>query len=307
MIRSRRLTVRLLADWLVEQVLNGSDGTYRLRLWRESRPALAALETELRLYFDEAFQDARQRLRHGFEDSLSPFDDEVLDPAANYPALLHRITLQGYLGEILAVVAVEHWGAHGHSDWRVPAFLFRFHEQEFQHLELINERLRAGQIYDPDEEAERRPGRTGDDGIAFRIDENNEITDVLTIEAKCLTRNHPAKIEEAHKKLAAGGRLPPGIRELINLLHDYETPAANVWREALLRLRQEGYLTTRRWDAVAYLCGTIPQRGERISWMPVGQPHPAYTVSRNLEGLEFQFSDLGGLITTIYRMDGNAN
>jgi len=90
MIRSRRLTLRLLADWLVEQALNGSHGTYRLRLWRESRPALTALETELRLYFDEAFEDARQRLRHGFEDSLSPFANEALDPAANYPARVRR-------------------------------------------------------------------------------------------------------------------------------------------------------------------------------------------------------------------------
>lgn len=307
MIRSRRLTIGLLADWLVEQILNGSHETYRLRLWRESRPALTALETELRLYFDEAFEDARQRLRHGFEDSLSPFANEVLDPAANYPALLHRVTLQGYLGEILAVVAVEHWGAHGHNDWRVPAFLFRFHDQEFQHLELINERLRTGQMHDPDLEAEMRPGRTGDDGIAFRINDNNEITDILSIEAKCLARNSPAKIEEAHKKLAAGSRLPPGIRELINLLDDYDTSAANVWREALLRLRQQGYLTATRWDAVAYLCGSIPQQGDRVSWMSVDQPHPAYNISRKLEGLEFQFSDLAGLITTIYRVDGNAN
>ncbi len=152
-----------------------------------------------------------------------------------------------------------------------------------------------------------RPGRTGDDGLAFRIDESNVITDVLTIEAKCLTRNNPSKIEEAHEKLAAGGRVPSGIRELINLLDDYDTPTANVWREALLRLRQQGYLTARRWDAVAYLCGSIPRQGDRVSWMAADQPHAAYTISRNLEGLEFQFSDLGGLITTIYRVDGNAD
>jgi hypothetical protein len=27
-----------------------------------------------------------------------------------------------------------HWGAHGHMDWVVPAFLFRLHDQEFQHV-----------------------------------------------------------------------------------------------------------------------------------------------------------------------------
>jgi hypothetical protein len=303
MIRTRRLTVTLLADWLVEQPVNGSHARYRLRLWRESRSALAVIQTELRLYFDEAFEDARHRLRRGFEDALSPFDDPAPDPAANYPALLHQVTLRGYFGEILAVVAVEHWGAHGHSDWVVPAFLFRFHDQEFQHLELINERLRRGEAYDPDREAERRPGRTGDDGLAFRMDGNNVITDVLTIEAKCLSRNNNAKIQDAHEKLAAGGPLPSGIRELINLLKDYDTPAANNWREALLRLWQGGYLRVVRRDAIAYICGHIPQQGDRITWMPIDQPHPAYTVERNLEGLEFQFEDLESLITTVYRAE----
>ena len=46
------------------------------------------------------------------------------DPAANYPALLNRIALQpsmAIFGETLAVMAVEHWGAHGATDWVVPA------------------------------------------------------------------------------------------------------------------------------------------------------------------------------------------
>jgi len=55
--------------------------------------------------------------------------------------MLNRITLQGYLGETLAGLAVEHFGAFGKRDWHVPAFLFRFHDQEFQHLDLINERF----------------------------------------------------------------------------------------------------------------------------------------------------------------------
>src|SRR6185503_16439050 len=139
------------------------------------------------------------------------------------------------------------------------AFLFRFHDQEFQHLELINERLRAGESYDPDEEAQRRPGRTGDDGLAFRMDANNVITDVLTIEAKCVSRNNNGTIKEAHEKLALAGRLPSGIRELINLLKDYDTPEADTWREALLRLWMQGYTRAVRVDVVAYLCGQVPR------------------------------------------------
>ncbi|MFZ0761115.1 MAG: hypothetical protein WAM69_14295 [Candidatus Sulfotelmatobacter sp.] len=252
-------------------------------------------------YLDEAFEDARIRIRRGFEDDLSPFSDPAHDPAANYPALLHRVTLQGYLGETLAVLAVEHWGALGHTDWIVPAFLFRLHDQEFQHLESINERLRAGEAYDPDANAEQRPGRTGDDGLAFRLNGQNDITEVLTLEAKCLAQNNNAKIQEAHEKLAAGRLLPSGVRELINLLDEYDTPEAERWEEALLKLWRGGYRTAARHDGVGYTCGRIPAQAGRVAWMPANAPHPAYTVTRRLEGMEFQFADLNTVVDTLYR------
>lgn len=301
MIRSRRLTLDLLDAWLVDQRLPSPHERYRLRVWRENRSALASIKAELELYIEEAFDDARRRLRRGFEDDLSPFNDPPSDPAANYPALLHRVTLQGYFGETLAVLAVEHWGAHGQTDWAVPAFLFRLHDQEFQHLELINERLRTGATHDPDASGEMRPGRTGDDGLAFRMNGDNVITEVLTLEAKCLGQNNNAKIEEAHRKLAEGGPLPSGVRELINLLSEYDTPEANVWQCALMKLRSGGYRTALRHDGVAYACGHTPSRGERIAWMPVNEPHGGYTAARNLEGMEFQFEDLASVIATLYR------
>ncbi len=302
MIRSRRLTPALLDQWLVDQHVPIGHASYRLRVWRENQAALGPLRAELFAYLDEAFDDARRRLRHGFEDTLSPFNDPATDPAAHYPGLLHRITLQGYFGETLAGLAVEHWGAHGHADWIVPAFLFRFHEQEFQHLELISERLRAGEEHVADAEAEQRPGRTGDDAIAFRMNDQNLITDVLTLEAKCLSHNSNAKIAEAHAKLSNAGPLPSGILELINLLSEYDTAEANVWGEALLRLRHDGYRRTARYDGVAYACGQIPRRGGRIAWMPPNAPHAAYTVVRNLEGMEFQFENLPALIAALYRV-----
>src|SRR5271156_3994372 len=192
MIRFRRLTPDLLNSWLVNQHVAVVHPRYRLRVWRENHTALAAIRDELLGYVDEAFEDARRRIRRGFEDDLSPFRGAPNDPAENYPALLHRVTLQGYFGETLAVLAVEHWGAHGQRDWIVPAFLFRLHDQEFQHLESINERLAAGETYDPDRVTEIRFGRTGDDGLAFRMNGQNTITDVLTLEVKCLTQNNNA-------------------------------------------------------------------------------------------------------------------
>ena len=106
MIRFRRLTVGLLDAWLVDQRLANGHPRYRLRVWRENRDALAAIRGELISYIDEAFDDARRRIRRGFEDDLSPFNDKASDPAANYPAILHRVTLQGYFGETLGVIAV---------------------------------------------------------------------------------------------------------------------------------------------------------------------------------------------------------
>ena len=301
MIRFRRLPRDLLDAWLINQNVPNNHDHYRLRVWRENRAGLAAIQAELIAYVDEAFDDARQRIRRGFEDGLSPFNDPATDPAANYPALLHRVTLQGYWGETLGVLAIEHWGAHGQIDWIVPAFLFRYHEVEFQHLETINERILAGEPYDPDTDGEQRPGRTGDDGIAFRISGENAIIDILTIEAKCLTQNNNEKIREAHEKLAAGTSRPSGVRELINLLAHYDTPEAQIWQEALLTLWRDGYRASRRYDGVAYVCGRVPAQGNRMAWMPTNGPHVAYTAARNLEGMEFQFADLPTIIDTVYR------
>ncbi len=305
MIRSRRLSLSLLNAWLVSCEIPHSHPhshpRYRLRVWRENRLELAAIRDELIAYIDEAHEDARRRIRLGFEDDLSPFNDSAADPAANYPGLLHQVALKGYLGETLATLAVEHWGAHGHTDWVIPAMLFRFHDVEFQHIDAIADRLLAGENYNPDDRKELRPGRTGDDGIAFRINEENTITDFLMLEAKCLDANDQREIKDAHAKLSKAGAKPSGIRELINLLEDYETPVAHAWQEALLRLWRGGYRVAGRHDGVGYACGRIPSKGRRVAWMPATAPHPAYTAARKLEGMEFQFEELATLINTLYR------
>jgi len=62
MIRTRRLTLELLEAWLVDQQLPSAHQRYRLRLWRETRTALAGVLEELKAYLDEAFDDDRRRL-----------------------------------------------------------------------------------------------------------------------------------------------------------------------------------------------------------------------------------------------------
>ena len=243
MIRFRKLDPALLSAWLVKHGFPKTHPRYRLRIWREDQAALAALRPELLAYFDETFDDARRRIRTGFEDDLSPFNDPAIDPAANYPAQLNRVTLQGYLGETLGVLAIEHWGAIGHNDWIVPAMLFRLHDVEFQHLETINERFLAGELFDRDAVRERRPGRTGDDALAFRIDGQDTITDILTVEGKCLSRNSNATIQEAHAKLSAAGQRSTGVRELTGISRVPKERRGKLRRVNRVAIRQHSNLT----------------------------------------------------------------
>jgi hypothetical protein len=292
----------LLDAWLTEHSPPAPrDGHYRLRVWRENQEAFGAVRDQLKAYLEEAHDDARRRLREAFEDDLSPFSDAATDPAANYPALFHRVTLQGYFGETLGILAVEHWGAHGQTDWVVPAFLFRFHDTEFQHLDVINQRIVAGDAHVPDAPEEIRPGRTGDDGLAFRRDGQNTITDVLTLEAKCLRIHSAEKIKDAHEKLAAALNRSPGVRELIEILSDYDDPEANAWVEALLKLWRDGCVEAGRHDSVAYVCGQHPASPARSGWMSPEAPHQAYTVERALEAMEFHIQDLDAVIDGLYR------
>lgn len=302
MIRSKRVTLQPLNAWLTVQPVPAPHKRYTLRVWREVNANFAALRHELIDYAQEALDDARLRIRKGFEDSLSPFSGSVDDPAAHYPAMLNRITLQGYLGETFAGLAVEHFGAFGKSDWLVPAYLFRFHDTEFQHLDLINERFLMGEVHDPDAVAERRPGRTGDDALAFRLNDAGMITHVLTLEAKCLVKSNTAIIDDAHGKLSAGQLRPSGIRELITLLSDYETQEAQAWVERLLAFYNEGFRTAKRRDGLAYTVGAAPKQPKtRVSWLPPAAPHPAYTARRRFDAMEFQLEDLDGLVDALYR------
>lgn len=302
MIRFRRITISPLQQWIPAQKLPASPPEYRLRVWREVNANLAPLQEELIAYAQEALDDARKKIRRGLFDSLSPFDEDEEDPAANYPAVLHRVTLQGYLGETLAGLAVEHFGAFGAQDWHIPAFLFRMHDTEFQHLDLINERLQAGAAHNPDAESEMRPGRTGDDAIAFRLDSSGKIFHVLTLEAKCIAKNNTGTIRSAHEKLSIHQDRPSGVRELINLLNDYDTPQAQEWQKRLLVFWKEGFKTSQRSDGLAYAVGHHPTKDPtQVSWLPADKPHTAYTGGRPLEAMEFQLTDIAGLVNVLYR------
>lgn len=195
------------------------------------------VELDIVEYFSEAHDDARARIRAAFEDDLSSFGGVGEDIANAYPRVAHMNTLMGYFGETLGALIVEHYGAHGFSDWQVPVLLFRFHEVEIEHIDDIIQRQAEGVSVDFDAPQEVRPGRTGDDGLAFRLDENHIITDVLRIEAKCLLNHSAAKIADAHHKLSNAPIRPQGIRQLLEIFREYRhVPGADKWISALMTL-----------------------------------------------------------------------
>lgn len=257
------------------------------------------VQAQLLDYVQEALDDARLKLRKGFEDLLSPFGDPQLDPAANFPRALHRRTLQGYWGELLAGLSAENRGAAGHADWIIPAYLFRFHDTEFQHLEVVNANVREGLAVRADAQAEMRPGRTGNDVVAFRLSADGEITDVLVVEAKCLTRHSVNTAREAFTSLSKGARLPSAVRELIELLSDYDSADAGLWRKALFQLRANLAAAGRN-DALSYATGNSPRRAGRTHWLQSVRP-ASYTAGRRVDVFEYQFADLDALVPSLFR------
>ncbi|TCL06284.1 hypothetical protein [Sodalis ligni] len=308
MIRLKKLNVSNLDTWLTSVPITTSIShptNYSFYLRKEERSALISpFKEEVIAYVDETFDDARTELRVALEDDLSPFDssNDPDDPAANYPSKLNKVTQQGYFGEILGALAVEHWGAAGKNDWQVPAMLFRYHTTELQHLASINERISSGMFFDQDDKAEMRPGRTGDDALAFRLNDQGVITDILSIEAKCLGINNNDTLQDAHKKISTTLLRNSGFRELIAILKNYDQSEAKIWYAALLNLWKDGYKTVNRYNCVSYAVGAPPKKpASKLSWMDSSNPHPAYTISSQLIGLEFHFSGLDDLIKIIFR------
>jgi hypothetical protein len=144
-----------ISNWLSNSVRESEDKRYTHRLLKEDKNQRNVILDELISIVQKAHEDARFRLRKIAGNPLDPFGDfSESDPSDGYPERLKIITLQGYFGEIFSGIIAENFSHFGQDDWAVPAFLFRFHLVEFQHLEILNQ---------TEEIAKKRSGRTGDD------------------------------------------------------------------------------------------------------------------------------------------------
>jgi hypothetical protein len=284
-----------MSTWLSVVKQRSGDGRYEHALARENQAARAAALPRLKLLVDRAHDDARTRLRNLAGLSLDPLGEEkVVDAANGYPEQLHIQTLKGYFGEVMAGLAAENLHPFEHDDWEVPVHLFRYHLVEFQQLDLMHQ---------TGDDAKLRPGRTGDDCLAFRRNGSGDVIAVLFCEAKC-TKDHDAGlIADAHEKSSLANLLPVDLLQVIEVLRDSKDAKAERWIDALRKLYLKGShpgAGCERVDQITYVCGQQPVLKGKITWISTDKPHVKYTAGRRLHVAELQLSTIEELVKSAY-------
>jgi hypothetical protein len=294
-----------LHSWLSNAVTQSQDKRYRHRLLKEELSRRSEILEELKSLIWQAHDDARCHFRGFLANSLDLITGSpTYDLARGYPECLPLTTLKGYFGEIFAGLMAENFSPFEIDEWKVPAFLFRFHNTAYDQLERIR---------DTGEEAKAIFGRTGNDCLAFQLDSSGHIRRSLICEAKC-TANHDAKmIALAHEQISDLGSRPVSTRQIVEILKDRlqnEGTDQNVldWIIALEGLRLgDTHPEYERCDLVTYICGQSPKQENRLSWNSLNRPHEKYTAGRPLEVVEIHLHEVDALIKEFYGTPDRGN
>lgn len=279
--------------WINGPIKESKTKKYRHRLLKENLSQRKGILNDLKSLVQNAHDDYRRHLRDIMDFSLDPLNTKPQnDPASGYPELLHIDTLKGYFGEIFAGIIAENYSPFDEDEWEVPVFLFRCHDQAFQQLERL--RQEGGK-------AKPIPGRTGDDCLAFKRDSSGNIIKSLVCEAKC-TKGHAQKIiSDAHEKISEKNLTPVDLKQLVEILKDYDTPESLNWIYSLRKLYMDGKNDKyERLDLVSYICGRSPKQKNRYSWIPTEKPNDKYKGKRRLEAVEVHLNDVEEIVKHVY-------
>lgn len=288
-----------LEDWLSNSVTESKDKRYRHRLLKENPEQRLRIIPALKSYVQKAHDDMRRRIYKAAGISLDPLGSPpAYDLAEGYPECLHIQTLKGYFGEIFAGLVAENFSPFGYN-WKVPAYLFRFHKVSFEKLEIWRQTGEKPGII---------PGRSGDDCLAFQRDEKGRIVRSLVCEAKCTPDHESKMISDAHEKVSEPNLKPVNLMELIEILLEYDDPESTQWVDSLRQLWLDKSITDyERCDLVSYVCGHSPVKGDGKTWIPADKPHEKYTGGRRLEAVEAHLCDVEGLVREVYGKKDEVN
>lgn len=287
--------------WLEHTLSASNNGKYRHQCLRENLERRPEVLEDLKRYINKAHDDARffYKGERPSNSALDPFEEESEiqeseTPSTDYLALLPMTTLKGYFGEVFAGIIAENFSPFGSDGWKVPAYLFRFHDAAFQYLETLRQTGRAKTTIF---------GRIGDDCLAFIL-KDKEIDKILYCEAKCAKDHKSEYIMDAYKKFNES--IIIDIYKVIQILKSYTSQEAKKWYEALDRflMREESEPSLRemrRYNLLSYVHGQLPI--ENSSWLPEKQPNSAYKATHPFEAVEIHLHDVEDLIYTIYNKE----
>jgi len=302
---------KLLEDWL--DVNPSVVGRYGHLLIEQTGTSDDELIDGLRPYFESAHLDARQEFHDFIGMSLHP-DGDAAGVNARYPNCLPSTTQRGLFGEALAGLITETYKYVGEHKWRVPVFLFRFHDDAKRYL--FNLARDPGLI-------RQTIGRFGSDFIALALDADGAVYRFVSGEAKWRETMTPGKIdtlllgdkEECPKgsgNLVHNGKgiwhkvnnevpVPDGLRQLQEILKEQ---APDEFSAAILSIDEalalENPQSIPKTDLV-FLVGNNPARRSsgdvHVDW----EEQPAeYTAGNDLQVVEVYLSGGAELIEELY-------
>jgi hypothetical protein len=283
-----------LEHWLESSADDVTADGYQHHVLTEGIPRDQALDALTR-FVRHTHQDVVEHINRVAGISLSPTalngveGSRIPPPTDGYPELLPRTVLMGYFGEIVAGFVAQTSTLHSLTGWRVPAYLFRFHEQAFELLERVRQGASVPRAI---------PGRTGDDCLAFLRDASGNVTHALVCEAKCYARHDEDAVSAAHEKVSGPELVPVSVMAVITVLRDYDDAESQDWADALARLRLSPSLDFKRFDMVSYVCGQRARVGH--GYMACDTPHDSYSGGRGLASVDVHLPDVWSLVATVY-------
>ena len=197
-----------LTQWLSVQNIGDLDGRCSHTWCRQNATeGWRVMLPKLVEFYEFAHSHAREIFRDGVGLSLDPVDAGIVD----YPRSMPLDSKMGFFGEGFCGLLAKVLELIGRRTWDIPMFLFPLHQAAEEHLFRL--------IYG-DPVPQSIPGRTGNDFLAFCLNNSGRIEAILVGEAKCHQTFNLTESRNALQKLRAEGDVPVSLPQLKRLLED---------------------------------------------------------------------------------------
>lgn len=272
----------------------------------------AELISDLVAYFESAHADARAFFHEQMGIELHP-DAEDAGAHAAYPNCLPSITRRGLFGEVMAGMLTEHYEYIGAHHWKIPVFLFRYHEDAEAYLfALVRDEDRKREVY----------GRRGSDFLALALNDAGEVIRFIAGEAKWRKNLQRSVVDEllygkkkhnpVTNKLEHDGKgiwyqvnrdipAPHGLRQLQRLLREIDPEGHSAAIATLDRvLVAIGGQPLPRTNLIMISGGDVPSRKAELSLIPSEEVPEDYTAPHDLQVVELILTDGDNVIDGVY-------